>query len=334
MVDIVVVMVDTCGDLWDNLLKGDKAVKACTADGYRKMVGMMEKVSGVPLHKALANDAHAVIKALRKHYSSLGTLSSICTAIMSLYSHTPEFAAKHKAAHERWRKFATVVALTYRKERDDNHVTEEIRAKIPTCAEIRKAMAGMDPLASLRDSQHYIMLAMSVDNPPKRRDFGALEVLRSDVKDTKGNYVVVGAKVRVDGSLPLVKLVMQDYKTDKKYGRHVEYLSEKLSDTIRQSIQAFPRKFLFTGRFGALSDGAYGEFVRTVFRERVGKAVGVNALRHMYITDRIENGNMSTAERKELARSMNHSVSLQLEYNVPVLPKKGTRSEIKTVKGE
>lgn len=301
--------------LWSNLLKGDKPVMKETAEGYRKLVGMMETATNVPLQKALAQDAHAAIKGLRKHYNSTGTLAIISSAIMSLYRHSPKFAAQHKASHGRWRDFAAAAAFAYRKERDNNVVTDEIIAKTPTCAEIRKAMAALE-IGNRRDSQHYLMLALSVDNPPKRRDFGALQVLRRDVKATEGNYIVVP-----NGAGP-VKLVLQEYKTAKKYGRFDEMLSDTLSAAIKQSLAAYPRKFLFVSPSGgSLSDGAFAEFVRTVFKERVGKAAGVNALRHMYISDKMKNGNMTTEQKKELAQSMNHSVQLQMEYNVVDLVK-------------
>lgn len=306
-------MADPCEALWENLLKGNKPIKPETQQRYRNLISMMETVCGVTLYKALGADAHAAIKGLRKHYTNAGTMASIATVLVSLYRHSPSFASRHKASHDRWRRFLAVTAHTYQMERDDNRVTDEIIAKTPTCAEIRKAMAKLKAtgLTKLRDSQHYIMLAISVDNPPKRRDLGALQVMRRDLKATKGNYIVVP---NAGGQ---VKLVLQEYKTAKKYGRFEELLSDKLSDDIRESLVAFPRSYLFVGRDGGpMSDGAYGEFVRKVFKDRVGKVASVNALRHMYISEMLAKGKMTTAKRKDLAHSMNHSVVLQAEYNV------------------
>lgn len=301
--------------LWANLVKGKKAITPDTAERYRKHVGMMEKATGFALHDALTKDAAAAIKGLRKKYDNAGTMAIISHTILSLYSHTPSFASKHHESHDRWRTFAAAAAAMYRKGRDNNVVTDEIRAKTPTCAEIRKAMAALK-ISSLRDSQHYLMLALSVDNPPKRRDFGALQVLRRDLKATEGNYIVV------PNGTGAVKLVLQEYKTAKKYGRFEELLADTLSDAIKKSLAAYPRKFLFVSPSGgSLSDGAYSEFVRTVFKERLGKPAGVNALRHMYISEQLKNGNLTTEKKRELAKSMNHSLTLQMEYDVVDLVK-------------
>jgi hypothetical protein len=299
-------------DLWANLAMGERAISPATVARYRRHMGLLEAAAGVSLEAAMRGDAAPAIKALRKKYDHPGTLANLGTVVMSLYGHSPDFALAHAESRERWRRFTAAAASVYKKERDNNVMTDELRAKIPTCREVRRAMARMQAagIATLRDSQHFLMMAMSVDNPPKRRDFGALRVLARERAGQEGNYVVVPPKARV-------KLVMQEYKTAKTYGRFCEELSDALSSALRASLALFPRDYVFVGRDGrAMSDAAYGEFVRTVFKERVGKPAGVNALRHMYVTERTSTGKMTTGQRKTLARSMNHSMHMQIEYAV------------------
>jgi hypothetical protein len=43
--------------------------------------------------------------------------------------------------------------------------------------------------------------------------------------------------------------------------------------------------------------------------------------KHMYISEQLKNGKLTTEKKKDLARSMNHSVTLQMEYDVVDLVK-------------
>jgi hypothetical protein len=298
-------------ELWDNLAKDPRPVSSATIDRYRTRIAQLLSLTGMTLHVLLTSGAAEAIRTVRTAHDNHGTRAALATPVMSLYSHSPTFAAKYKAAHDNWRSFGSMSAILYQKKRDNNQVSDDERAKLPTCAEIRKAMETLKKsgLNNLRDSLHYIMLALSVDNPPKRRDLGALQVVSRDSSALLGNYIIV------PNSAKPVRLVLQEYKTAKKYGRFEENMSTEVGDAIRDSLKDFPRKFLFVGQKGMpLSDGAYGEFVQAVFKKRLHKHVTINALRHMYITEVADM--KTTAVRRELARRMNHSIGMQLEYNV------------------
>lgn len=161
----------------------------------------------------------------------------------------------------------------------------------------------------MRTSQDLVLLAMYAFLPPKRADLGKLRIVKA-AKDIKADENGLVLPDRGNGLL-----VLNCYKTAKVYGRFEEALPSELTAVIRASLAAHPRPYLVCGPRGKpLSDGNYGSRVSSVMDRHLGKALSVNDLRHLYITQRVQLHKVTHAERAEIAHSMMHSSDVQLEY--------------------
>lgn len=161
-----------------------------------------------------------------------------------------------------------------------------------------------------RMSQDIVLLAVYVHLSPKRRDLGKVKVVQKegDIAEDENGVVIPtqGAKA---------KLVLNEYKTAKAYGRYEEDLPKELTLIIKASLAAHPRSFLFAGpRDKPLSDSNYGTRVSGVMYRHMDKKLTVNDLRHLFITQHIKLDSVTHAQRADIASSMMHSPTVQLEY--------------------
>ena len=163
---------------------------------------------------------------------------------------------------------------------------------------------------SLRLSQHYLLIRMNLDVPPKRLDFNDLRVFPGSAPPSyEGNYVTIppsGAGM----------LTLREFKTAKKYKTTVDELTPELTGEIRKSLKLYPRDSLFVGRDGTgMTENAYGKMIRTAFSEHIGKPSTINAIRHAHISE-FSAGKHTYTEMAREARSMGHNTDMQLQYNV------------------
>jgi hypothetical protein len=153
-------------------------------------------------------------------------------------------------------------------------------------------------------------MSMMVNMPPKRNDLGALRVHRVQPAQDEGNYVIVTRQGDTT-------LVLNDYKTARKYGAMRESVPKVVAKSMRRSLRAFPRDFVFVGKdLDKMTDARYGQFVKDTFLKYTGKIAGVNAIRHAYITQMCNPTTMTREELKATARSMCHSIDMQAQYHV------------------
>jgi hypothetical protein len=111
-----------------------------------------------------------------------------------------------------------------------------------------------------------------------------------------------------------IKLVMYEYKTFKTYGRFVETLPKTVATALRDSLAAFPRKYVFEQKDEPMNEHQYGRFVVQTFKRCVKKEAGINTIRHSYITQMVDTKKMTIAEQHALAASMCHSYAMQQKY--------------------
>lgn len=159
-------------------------------------------------------------------------------------------------------------------------------------------------------SQDIVMMAMYAFLAPKRRDLGKIHIVQKEDEIPKDENGIVIPKVGAKG-----KLILNEYKTANTYGHFEEALPNELTLIIKASLAAYPRPFLFCGPLCKhLSDRAYGTRVSDVMDRHMDKKLTANDLRHLFITQRIKLDSVTHAERSEIASSMMHSPTVQLEY--------------------
>ena len=151
------------------------------------------------------------------------------------------------------------------------------------------------------DSKLYV-LTLLYDEITLRDDF-VLKIIgnNNEAVDDKINYIIVPKK----GNL---KLIINSYKTDKKYGAIDYVISPSLSQIIRNYIKTNNIEGYLFG------DKKLTGFVSTS-NKKIGFSGGINEFRHMKITDELNGMKKITAtQRIELAEKMKHSPVTQLSY--------------------
>jgi hypothetical protein len=105
---------------------------------------------------------------------------------------------------------------------------------------------------------------------------------------------------------------LNDYKTHKKYGVYKNIITGELKEIIDKYINEYVNE---DGRFFNYSNSSsITNRIKRINEIICGKKLTVNDLRHMYISNFLRN-NPSTHNKKELAKKMGHSITLQSMYN-------------------
>jgi hypothetical protein len=140
-----------------------------------------------------------------------------------------------------------------------------------------------------------------------RDNFGNLMIITNDTEviDTKQNYIIVPKK-----SVGNCIVILQEYKTSGGYGVKRVELSNTLSELIlkyiktnKLTIHLFPRNIE-----NGLSDFVY------LMNKKIGITGSINSIRHMKVSDKLNNPNITNEEKLELSNSMGHSVITQAKY--------------------
>lgn len=151
----------------------------------------------------------------------------------------------------------------------------EVRAK---CEELRKnadliyKKKQMTP-SDLQQIQNYIIMCLlggCFISPRRSKDFCDFKIRNIDKE--KDNYMEKG------------KLIFNSYKTAKTYGKQEVPIPVQLKNIISKWVKVNPTDhLLFDANMGKLSSVKLNQRLNKIFGE---KKVGVNQLRHTYLTDK------------------------------------------------
>lgn len=168
-------------------------------------------------------------------------------------------------------------------------------------------------IEKVRDSlKHWsierVLLGMYTHLCPLRNDF---HMLRVGVGSGEGNYLVLRPEK------PL--LVLQEYKTSKRYGKMEIPLPPALLSDIHASLSYHPRDYLFVQKNGEpySSENSFGKWANGHLKKLLqNEWVSLTMLRHIYIMDKAVAA--PAGERKRIAKNMGHSVGMQMGYEIEI----------------
>jgi hypothetical protein len=154
------------------------------------------------------------------------------------------------------------------------------------------------------------LLTIAALVPAKRADWGCLRIVAS-IEDVQAdeNGLVVAPESTV--------LVLNQYKTAIAYGQHVEEISSgEAVDVICASLAAHPRTCLFVSptHMAGMTNDAFATYFSDCFDRHMRKHITIGLLRHMWVTQRVDQRRMTAGEIDELARKMLHSTEMQRLY--------------------
>ena len=154
-------------------------------------------------------------------------------------------------------------------------------------------------------------LFLDDENPPTRLDYAPMKVIKeedfeklSDDEKDDANYLVLKSRNKK-------YFHFGEYKTAKKYGANVIPVGKKLNSVLNIWLRINPTDSLLLNSQGKpQTANGLGKYITKVF-EPTGKKIGVNMLRHIFITEKFA---PQLDEKQEVAKKMGHSVGTQELY--------------------
>ena len=285
-----------------------------TKENYMsRITGLMRKIDADTLFTVLEDPIRWYPK-IREAYPSIPTRRNLLTVFLALFTHDkeletdvggPEVQKKWRQYHDelgRYQKTQESKSEPSKKQVDKYTSFEEIETKY-------RELGKKSPHDSLKSSQQYLLLSIVLHLKPKRADLGSVKIYHDkNPNKTDENYIVL----RTRGSS---YLVMNVYKTNKFYHTVEEDLPRELTDDLQTSLRRHPRDYLFvSSEEKPMSNNTYSKWFQRIFLELFGKSSGVSLLRHIFISEKLNIGNMTLAEREDTARKMGHNVAQQDHY--------------------
>ena len=247
------------------------------------------------------------IKRLREKYVNKNySLQTHVAAVMAAFKYHEALKERLKRPLTIWTKFLA-------------EIQEPIKARAMSGLPTDRQNAGWIPLHEIIKkrfelpvgSPERLLIAMYTDIPSRRNDFATSRLYdKMPPKGTQGNYIVLPKNAS-----PSI-LVMQEYKTAKRYDVVQEVLPDVLVNEIRESLKLNPRVHLFVSpRTGKpyTSEVVFNKWANSTLKSIFGKPLTLTLIRHAYNTN-MSFDTMTPMERQDLARKMGHGVAMQDMY--------------------
>lgn len=171
---------------------------------------------------------------------------------------------------------------------------------------IKAREKAYDTATDIHSFQDYVILALYTMLPPARLDYSPMRVVSTLEGNSEGNLLLV--------SQTGMEFIMREYKTAKKYGQRIIKVSKPLEKVLRDWLELNPSGWLLCTQDGLpMTEESLSRRIRTIFERLVGKSVGVNILRHSFVSF-LRKGEPSLKHQKEVANVMGHSISMSQLY--------------------
>ena len=248
----------------------------------------------------LSRDPEGVVEYLHIKYDKMNTRKQYLSAIMSTFEDKKDIPQVYKDA------ILAEFDLQKMKEKNQELTPEQDKNYLPW----KEIMKVQKLLAKMEDKNRpqwlaYLVVSLYTLTSPVRSDYGTMKV---DSKKRKTGNCFVNRKSRP-------YFVFRDYKTKDAYGDVEVPVPKPLMRVIEGWFEhlGYVPEFLLDKEYNNI---VLSNYVRDVFHRYSGKAVGINLLRHAYITEYLPK--LKSIKKKEaLARKMMHSKERQELYNLP-----------------
>lgn len=281
---------------------------------YLEKLATLTKITGKPL-TWIIDHPNKVAAALARRYPGKLTQRAFVASIKAVFHHNPSLKTAKPDQYERFTEHQNELSQA---------ITERYMAAQPSDKERVNWVPWNEVLQKEQElarneygSYDHLVLAMYCLIEPLRQDYGALRILldRDPPQGSTGNYLVIARDVSHG------KLVLNSYKTAKKYGTFERPLPANLLCIIRASLIAHPRAYLFEDDNGQpyKKSNSFTQFSNRTLKRLFGKSFTVSLMRHSHISS--IDFNLSTpGELFQKSRNMAHSISMQQLYRRKVEP--------------
>lgn len=281
---------------------------------YLEKLATLTKITGKPL-AWIIDHPKKVVAAISRRYPGVLTQRAFVAAIKAVFHHNPSLKTAKPKQYDRYTEHQNELSQA---------ITERYMAAQPSDKERLNWVPWDEVLRREQDlarneygSYDHLLLAMYCLIEPLRQDYGALRILvdREPPQGSEGNFLVIARDVSHG------KLVLNSYKTAKKYGTYERPLPANLLAVIRASLIAHPRAYLFEDDSGQpyKKSNSFTQFSNRTLKRLFGKSFTVSLMRHSHISN-IDFNSSTPGELFQKSRNMAHSISMQQLYRRKVEP--------------
>lgn len=223
------------------------------------------------------------------------------SAAVAAFKYVPGLADAHKDAAAAWGELQRDNWKAIGERYKDNEPSERQKASIVPYAEILKVRDALP-----KGHMTKLLLLFYTAIPPARGgDYHALRIHDGDTDtntDPAANYLLLPAKGRC-------QLVLQTFKTSKRYGTITHVLPKEICQEVRASLRMHPREHVF----GPFTRSGFSAWANRALKKQLGKAVTITMLRHLYVSQ-LDFNNLTLRELEEVSKKMGHKASMQAQY--------------------
>lgn len=281
---------------------------------YLEKLATLTRLVGKPVEYLVDNPSH-VIAVISRRYPCPLTQRAFVASVKALFHHNGDLKVTKASQYQEYTEHQNKMSQT---------ITERYMAAEPSEKERKNWVPWEDVLAKEKElaiveyaSDDHLLLAMYCLIEPLRQDYGALKILvdKEPPEDAVGNYLAIAR----DGSWG--KLILNKYKTAKKYGTYSRTLPPELLRIIKTNLIAHPRAYLFVDDRGRPYHkvNSFTKMSNRTLRRIFGKNFTVSLMRHSHISSIDFNGS-TPGELFQKSRNMAHSISMQQLYRRRVDP--------------
>lgn len=274
-----------------------------TKETYGRALAQLRNALGVPDgDMTFLKDSARVIAWVEGLERSLNTRKVYYIAIVSHLKGIPEYAVVYDDYKAKMDQYNRAVSDQMAKQ----ELTPRESDKFLTWPEVldvreRVRLAATD----LFSHQDYVILCLYTMVAPVRCDYAPMAVVGEETSK-KGNQLLV---------LPSgMTIVLNEFKTAHKYGQQRIPVPADLEAVLRDWLDLNPSGWLLCDSDGnPMTDAALSTRIISIFKKHAQKAVGVNILRHSYVSW-VRRNEPTFMAQQALAAAMCHSVSMSVLY--------------------
>lgn len=235
------------------------------------------------------------------------TKDAYFSAILALFLYNQELKEKHSDLFIRWCELHKLIRQPLTIKYKSNQPTErQVNAYIP-----------FDEVIKIRDSlpigsPERLLVMIYTEIPPVRSDFYKTKFITQipHTFDDDNNFIVL------DKDSPI--LILEKYKTAKKYGVLFIDIPVTLYNEIQYSILSKPREYLFVSNSNKPfeKENTFNKWANNTLKQVFNnKFISISILRHIYISRRdLKLEEKSGLEQDQIAKIMGHSIEQQRKY--------------------
>lgn len=303
-------------------LKEATNVTPKTLESYRSSLrtlqAVMEGAHGergrTPPLTWIACNPRTVLRRLLAEYSNDGTRRRFVAAVRALFKHNPALTETNPTCALRWGRALESLNALHKERAESGEPSEREREAWVPWKEVLRAerrLAEEDP-----GGPDHLLLAMYCLMEPLRQNFGNVRIYGTHppAETAAPNHLIL-LRNNEAGGAGRAFLVLNDYKTSKRYGTFKRELPPPLVRILFKSLEAHPRRYLFVDRSGNPYEkqNSFTQHSNRTLERIFGRKVTVSLLRHAFISN-LDFNEEPPSSLFQKARNMTHSIAMQQLY--------------------